>query len=183
VLELGAAVKIAFMAGGQLDKSRLIWRQMSPSAANPLLKLNERPPDMALTDRKSDEENEGDGFKLQYWRPTEMMRTMTFSVGLGALIATQAMAHDDGTTESARQLGLAVGKTYTCLPEAERPEARADFEEMFDIILYADGNEIAFVFAVAIGYGAASEKTEADCTELLEHVNAVKAEMRLGGMN
>lgn len=112
-----------------------------------------------------------------------MMRTLTLSIGFGALLATHVMAHDNGITDKARQLGLAVGKTYTCLPEAERPEARADFEEMFDMIHHIDGNEIAFVFAVAIGYGAASEKTETDCTELLEHVNAVKGDMGLGGMN
>ncbi len=110
-----------------------------------------------------------------------MTRTMILSMCLSALLATSAMSHDDGTTEKARHLGIAIGKTYTCTPEADRPVARADFEEMFDMIYHTDGNEIAFVFAVAIGYGAASDVTEAECTELLEHVTAVKAEMGLGG--
>lgn len=110
----------------------------------------------------------------------KMIRSLTLSVGFGALIATSAMAHDDGITQKARQLGLAVGKTYTCVPEAERAVERADFEEMFDMIDHVDGNEIALVFAVAVGFGAASEQTDKTCTELLPLVNAVKAEMGLG---
>lgn len=109
-----------------------------------------------------------------------MMQTLALSIGLSALLATSAMAHDDGLTEKARQLGIAVGKTYSCLPKEERADAQADFEEMFDMIHHVDGHELAFVFAVAIGYGAASEKTEADCTELPKLVNAVKAQMGLG---
>ena len=109
-----------------------------------------------------------------------MTRSLSLSICLSALLATSAMAHDDGKTEQARHLGMAIGKTYTCMPEADRPVARADFEEMFDMIYHTDGNEIAFVFAVAIGYGAASDVTEAQCTELLEHVTAVKTELGLG---
>jgi hypothetical protein len=120
-------------------------------------------------------------FKFSIGYEAMMMRSLTFSTALGMLLVTSAMAHDDGITNKARQLGLAVGKTYTCLSEKDRPEARADFEEMFDMIYHIDGNEVAFAFAVAIGYGAASDKKETDCAELLTHVNAVKAEMGLGG--
>jgi hypothetical protein len=52
---------------------------------------------------------------------------------------------------------------------------------MFDTILDIDGHELAFVFAVGIGYGAASDKTGLDCAKLIERVNAVKAAMGLGG--
>ncbi len=110
-----------------------------------------------------------------------MMRTLLLSLGIGGLIASSAVAQDGGVKEKARHLGLAVGKTYTCVPEEDRGDARAEFEEMFDQIYAVDGHEVAFVFAVAIGYGAASEKAENDCSELLAHVNAVKAEMGFGG--
>ena len=98
-------------------------------------------------------------------------------------MTTSAMAHDLDITNKARQLGIAVGKTYSCVPTEERPIALADAEEMFDMIYFADGHEVAFVFAVGIGYGAGSEKNETDCTDLVEHVNAVKVEMGLRGSN
>ena len=110
-----------------------------------------------------------------------MIRALFLSVGIGALITTSATAHDDGITQKARQLGLAVGKTYTCVPEAERAVERADFEEMFDMFHHVDGKEVALVFAVAVGFGAAMEQSENTCTELMPLVNAVKAEMGLGG--
>jgi hypothetical protein len=91
------------------------------------------------------------------------------------------MAHDDDLVSKARQLGIAVGKTYVCAPADNRPNARADFEDMFDRILHVEGHQVAFVFAVGIGYGAASDQAGLDCAKLTEHVNAVKAEMGLGG--
>lgn len=112
-----------------------------------------------------------------------MIRTFTLSLCASAVLATPSLAHDDGITEKVRHLGIATGKTYACTPESERAVARADAEEMFDMIHHMDGRELAFVFAVAVGYGAASEKTDADCTELLPLVNAAKADMGLGGTN
>jgi hypothetical protein len=110
----------------------------------------------------------------------KMMRNLTFAIGLSALLATSAIAHDDSVIKKARQLGIAVGKTYTCLPEEDRAAAQSNFEEMFDMIHHVDGHELAFVFAVAIGYGSASDITEPDCTELPNLVHAVSAEMGLG---
>lgn len=110
-----------------------------------------------------------------------MKRTIALSLSMSMLLATTALAHDDGLTEKVRHFGIAVGKTYSCYPEEDRAVARADMEEMFDMIHHTDGNEMAFVFAVGVGYGAASEKTDTDCTELLTHVKAAKAEMGLEG--
>jgi hypothetical protein len=109
-----------------------------------------------------------------------MIRILTTSICFGAVLATSAAAHDDDVVSKARQLGIATGKTYVCAPAEARPDARADFEEMFDRILHVDGHEVAFVFAVGIGYGAASDQTGLDCAKLTEHVNTVKAEMGLG---
>jgi len=89
------------------------------------------------------------------------------------------MAHDEEIISKARQLGIAVGKTYVCAPLEKRPAARIDFEDMFDLILAKDGHEVAFVFAVGIGYGAASDQTGLDCAKLTEHVNSVKTRMGL----
>jgi len=108
-----------------------------------------------------------------------MIRTLTASFCLSAVLATSAMAHDDPLTAKARQLGIAVGKTYVCAPLENRPGARADFERMFDTILVENGHELAFVFAVGIGFGAASDHAELDCATLTKHVNAVKAKMGL----
>ena len=99
-----------------------------------------------------------------------------------AVLTTSALAHDDDFISKVRQLGIAVGKTYVCAPVENRANARTDFEEMFDMILDVDGHEVAFVFAVGIGYGAASDQTGLDCTKLTEHVNTVKAEMGIGGV-
>ena len=98
----------------------------------------------------------------------------------GAVLATSALAHDDDIVSKARQLGIAVGKTYVCAPAENHNNDRADFEEMFDMILDVDGHEVAFVFAVGIGYGAASDQTGLDCAKLTKHVAEVKAEMGLG---
>jgi hypothetical protein len=111
-----------------------------------------------------------------------MIRNLAAFFCLVAVVATSAMAHDENLIPKVRQLGIAVGKAYVCAPVEDRAYARADFEEMFDTILDIDGHEFAFVFAVGIGYGAASDKTGLDCRQLIEHVNAVKAEMGLGGV-
>jgi hypothetical protein len=108
-------------------------------------------------------------------------RIIALSLCFGASLATSVFAHDEGVNDKARHLGIAVGKTFACHPEVGRSAARADFEEMFDMIYHTDGNEIAFVFAVAIGYGAASDVTEAECAELMPLVDAAKAELGLGG--
>lgn len=110
-----------------------------------------------------------------------MIRTVAVSIFAGTLLATSAFAHDDGITEKVRHLGISIGKTYACHSEEDRAEARADAEEMFDRIYVVDGHELAFVFAVGVGYGAASEKIDANCAELLPLVKAVKADMGLGG--
>jgi hypothetical protein len=111
----------------------------------------------------------------------KMIRTLASSLCFGAVLTTSAMAHDDDLVSKARQLGIATGQTYVCGPAENRANARADFEDMFDRILRVDGHEVAFVFAVGIGYGAASDQAGLDCAKLTEHVNAVKAEMGLGG--
>ena len=54
---------------------------------------------------------------------------------------------------------------------------------MFDMIYELDGKELAFVFAVGIGYGAAMEDEAANCETLLPLVNDVKAEFGLEGAN
>jgi phosphotransferase system glucose/maltose/N-acetylglucosamine-specific IIC component len=110
-----------------------------------------------------------------------MIRNLVVFFCFGALLATSATAYDENLVPRVRQLGIAVGKAYVCAPVEDRAYARADFEEMFDTILDIDGHELAFVFAVGIGYGAASDKTGLDCAKLIERVNAVKAAMGLGG--
>ena len=97
-----------------------------------------------------------------------------------AIDATSAMAYDESLVPKARRLGIAVGKAYVCAPLEHRAHDRADFEEMFDSILEIDGQELAFVFAVGIGYGAASDKAGLDCAKLTKQVDAVKAELGLG---
>ena len=111
-----------------------------------------------------------------------MIRNLATSFFVSVVLTTSAMAHDDNLVSKVRHLGIAVGKTYICAPVENRANARADFEEMFDMILDVDGHEIAFVFAVGIGYGAASDQTGLDCAKLTEHVNAVKTEMGLRGV-
>lgn len=111
-----------------------------------------------------------------------MIRNLLVLFCCGVLLATSATAHDENLVPRVRQLGIAVGKAYVCAPVEDRSHARADFEEMFDRILETDGHELAFVFAVGIGYGAASDKTGLDCERLIEQVNAVKSKMGLGGV-
>jgi len=110
-----------------------------------------------------------------------MIRNLLVLFCCAAVLPTSAIAHDEELVPKVRQLGIAVGKAYVCAPVEDRAYARADFEEMFDTILDVDGHELAFVFAVGIGYGAASDKAGLDCAKLIERVNAVKARMGLGG--
>ena len=111
-----------------------------------------------------------------------MIRNLAAFFFFATIVATSAMAHDESLIPKVRQLGIAVGQAYACGPREHRSYTRADFEEMFDTILDVDGQELAFVFAVAIGYGAASDPTGLDCAQLTKHLDAVKAEMGLGGV-
>ena len=80
-----------------------------------------------------------------------MIRTLALSFCFYAVLMTSALAHDDDLVSKVRQLGIAVGKTYICAPLENRDNARADFEEMFDMILDVDGHELAFVGLGCIG--------------------------------
>ena len=111
-----------------------------------------------------------------------MNRTLILSLCFGALCAMPSLAHEDDTEAKARHLGIAVGKTYNCIAEENRAAARAEFEDMFDMIYELDGKELAFIFAVGIGYGAAQDDDAADCETLLPLVNNAKAEFGLEGV-
>jgi hypothetical protein len=111
-----------------------------------------------------------------------MNRTLILSICFGALCAAPSFAHDEDTITKARHLGISVGKTYSCIAEENRAAARAEFEDMFDMIYDLDGKELAFVFAVGIGYGAAQEHDAVDCENLLPLVNDAKAEFGLEGV-
>jgi hypothetical protein len=111
-----------------------------------------------------------------------MNRRLILFLCFGTLCATPSLAHDEKSMEAARHLGIAVGKTYSCVAEEKRAAARAEFEDMFDLIYDLDGKELALVFAVGIGYGAAQKHDMTECEKLLPMVNAAKAEFGLEGV-
>jgi hypothetical protein len=99
----------------------------------------------------------------------------------GAFLASAASAHEVNLKTEARELGIAVGQDYTCTAEDGREIARADSEEMFDSILFDIDREHAYIYAVGVGFGAASDAADVDCEGISANLKNVKAKFGLGG--
>ena len=100
---------------------------------------------------------------------------------LGVILATPAIADDINLKEDARELGMAVGQSYVCTDADKRAMARADSEAIYDVILFGTDHEHAYIYAVAVGYGAARNKKDIDCEELATRLAGVRSKMGLGG--
>lgn len=109
-----------------------------------------------------------------------MRRMALATLCCGALFATPAVSHDIDLKQKARELGVAIGNHYTCIAKDEKALARADSEAMYDMILFQFGHELAYVYAVAVGYGAGMDKSGFDCEKLTAHLAEVKGKMGLG---
>lgn len=112
-----------------------------------------------------------------------MLRPTMISVFVAGAFATSAAADEVNYDAKVRQLGIAVGKAHSCAEAEARPLLRDDSETIYDLILFELGHELAYIFAVGVGYGAASSLEGVDCAKLTAHVNEVKAKMGLGGEN
>jgi len=117
---------------------------------------------------------------------------MIFSAVVMAALAAPAMAQDGDAAQEledkTRNVGVAVGKAFTCLgeDEARKEKLKVGAQMLFDMILKDLGSDTAFVFATAAGYGAGLPKSGNDCAEIAERWEAIKdnfdiSDVDLGG--
>ena len=100
---------------------------------------------------------------------------------LGVFLAIPALADDVNLKEDARELGITVGQNYACTPDDNRAMARAESESIYDVILFGIDHEHAYIYAVAVGYGAAMKKDDIDCENLDARLAVVRSRMQLEG--
>ena len=114
-----------------------------------------------------------------------MKKAVLWGMCLGALGASGALAQHAGhgidLRHGARELGVMVGAAYVCTPDDRKPAARGESETMFDMILAEAGHEVAYLFAVSVGYGAGTGVEDGNCDAILDYVSGVKTRMFLGG--
>jgi len=110
-----------------------------------------------------------------------LRHSTTAALCLGVILATPAIADDINLKADARELGIAVGQSYVCTDADKRAMARADSETMYDMILFGTDHEHAYIYAVAVGYGAAGKKEDVDCEKLAARLAGVRSKMGLGG--
>ena len=112
-----------------------------------------------------------------------MKSAMILALCLGTASAAQAQGSGHGIDlgQGARELGLMVGAAYVCTPDERKPAARNEAESMFDMILYETGHEVAYLFAVSMGYGAGIEAEDIKCDAVLDYVGGIKQDMFTGG--
>lgn len=98
--------------------------------------------------------------------------------------AAPALAHDDDEhKEKARRIGLAVGKAYACSEGAEKAKLKSDSEDLYDTVLFDAGHEVAYIYAVGVGFGAAKQDPAADCAKLQAHVDSLMKQIGVRGAN
>ncbi|MGF1500386.1 MAG: hypothetical protein ACFBSD_01095 [Paracoccaceae bacterium] len=79
-----------------------------------------------------------------------------------------------------RPLGVTVGRVYACLEDGpERELMIGDAHVMYDLMTKSVGSDVAFVFATALGYGAASEAAGLDCPALAEAWQKIKVDFEI----
>ena len=103
------------------------------------------------------------------------------ALGLGVLLAMPAIADDINLKQDARELGVAVGQNYACTPENDRAAARAESEAIYDLILFGIDHEHAYIYAVAVGYGAAANRDDIECETIDARLGVVRSRMQLEG--
>lgn len=113
-----------------------------------------------------------------------MTKAIFSALCASALLTTTAVAQQSGhgidLKNGARELGVMVGSAYACTPDARKPAARDEAETMFDIILLEAGHEVAYQFAVSVGYGAGGGTADVQCDAVIEWVTDVKTDMFMG---
>lgn len=109
-----------------------------------------------------------------------MLRTMMATALVGLALAPPVGAQGTDMKKWARDLGIAVGETYVCTEGAEKAETQILSEAIFDTINFEASHEIAYIYAVGVGYGAALERENRDCDALKAHVEKLKAHMNMG---
>jgi len=95
-------------------------------------------------------------------------------------LALPAVAHDKNMTQKVRDLGIAVGNSFTCI-KADQKESQLVFSEaLFDAILFDLGHAQAYVYAVAVGHGAGMKDHGVDCSALDAELASFKAKIGMG---
>jgi len=110
----------------------------------------------------------------------QLVHSIAAALYLGAAFAMPATADTVKLKEDARELGISVGQAYVCTPDDQKAMARADSEAIYDTILFGIDHEHAYIYAVAVGYGAATQKSDIDCKQIAARLSGVRSKMGLG---
>lgn len=110
----------------------------------------------------------------------KLVRSIAAALWLGAVLVMPVTADTVKLKEDARELGISVGQAYVCTPDDKKAMARGDSEAIYDTILFGIDHEHAYIYAVAVGYGAATKKSDIDCKKIAARLSGVRSKMGLG---
>jgi len=72
-----------------------------------------------------------------------------------------------GETTKVGTFGKGVGQAYICADESARPEMIEDMRLIFNFVSQDMGTDSAFLYAIALGFGAGETAEGLDCGKLL----------------
>lgn len=100
--------------------------------------------------------------------------------------ATQAQEKEDivgslteDETTKVGKFGKGVGQAYICADESARPEMIEDMRLIFNFVSQDMGTDAAFLYAIALGFGAGETADGLDCDKLLAKWGEVREEFDL----
>lgn len=99
---------------------------------------------------------------------------------LVAATAGGAVAEDKpGMREKVRALGIGIGNAYVCTEEADRAEFKEEAQYLFDLILQDVGSDMAYIYAVGLGYGSSVSIDKLDCPDMLQQWQEIREDHEL----
>jgi hypothetical protein len=85
----------------------------------------------------------------------------------------------EGETTKVGKFGKGVGQAYICADESARPEMLEDIRLIFNFVSQDMGTDAAFLYAIALGFGAGETAAGHDCAKLLTKWGEVREEFDL----
>ncbi|MEM1313458.1 MAG: hypothetical protein AAGI51_02820 [Pseudomonadota bacterium] len=115
-----------------------------------------------------------------------MILKRMFAAALGASVlagaAAPALAQDAEEAvivQKIRAMAVGVGNAYACTSEESRDLFREESHHLFDLIVQDAGSDVAFIYAVGLGYGAAAPADVIDCERMLGHWETIRTDYDL----
>ena len=105
-----------------------------------------------------------------------MNRTVLAALMLSFCVSMPAFGHVVDMAQKVRAFGISAGNAYVCVAAEDKATFKAESEFIYAMTLDELGPELAYIYAVSVGFGAAVDGGKLDCKKLATHWTDMKVE-------